>query len=183
MQAMLDAAVDLLEFDGGLLYLHTDPDNVAELRAWRRAPEVLVKQGGRVPITLPNLAPVYRGESWFADAYPDSAQYRGAMAGRQGNSDRTATAGRLCRRSLRDLEHEPTSFRAAGASALRGDRTRGAGMVIARMQAEEQSHAPPSMHEASSKQALTPSSPSVQRVKSRTSMRLRRVRPAFLGSS
>jgi PAS domain S-box-containing protein len=81
MQAMLDAAVDVLEFDGGLLYLHNERDNVAELQVWRGASEELVKQGSRVPVTLPNLAPVYRGESWFSEAYPNesSTEYQDVM--------------------------------------------------------------------------------------------------------
>ncbi|MGB7902851.1 MAG: ATP-binding protein [Halobacteriota archaeon] len=140
MQAMLDAAVDLLEFDGGLLYLHTDPDNVAELRAWRRAPEVLVKQGGRVPITLPNLAPVYRGESWFADAYPDSAQYRGAMEGVRATAIVPLTAGDHVVGHYGIWSMSPHHF-APQERALFEAIGREAGTVIARMQAEEQSHA------------------------------------------
>ena len=139
MQAMLDAAVDLLGFDGGLLYLHTDPDNVAELRAWRRAPEELVKQGCSVPITIPNLAPVYRGESWFTDAYPDvgSPEYRGVMKGVRATAVVPLTAGDHIVGHYGVWSAWQHNF-SPQEQALLEAIGREAGTVIGRMQAEEQ---------------------------------------------
>ncbi|MGZ4946558.1 MAG: PAS domain S-box protein [Halobacteriota archaeon] len=138
MQAMLDAAVDVLEFDGGLLYLYNERDNIAELQVWRGASEELVKQGSRVPVTLPNLAPVYRGESWFSEAYPNesSTEYQDVMKGVKATAVVPLAAGDFVvghygvwsTSQHCFTPHEQALFEAIG---------REAGTVIIRMQAEE----------------------------------------------
>ncbi|MDD1721388.1 MAG: PAS domain S-box protein, partial [Euryarchaeota archaeon] len=136
--AMLDGAVDLLGFDGGLLYLRNDIDHVAELHAWRHASDELITQARRVPLTLPNLVPVYRGEAWFSEAYGDkgSSEYREVMNGVQATAVIPLIAGDevighygvWSTRPHQFAREERTLFETIG---------REAGSVIGRLRAEE----------------------------------------------
>ncbi len=69
LSSMLDTAIELMGFDAGAIYLVNEAEHVIELQYQQGYPPESVEGIYRVPLTLPNPARVYQGESLFMEEY------------------------------------------------------------------------------------------------------------------
>jgi len=73
LSSMLDTAIELMGFDAGAIFLVDEAEHVIELQYQQGYPPELIEGIRRVPLTLPNPARVYQGESLFMEEYLDEA--------------------------------------------------------------------------------------------------------------
>ncbi|MGZ4942163.1 MAG: PAS domain S-box protein [Halobacteriota archaeon] len=135
LSAMVSTAVELTNFDGGLIFLLNEAEGVAELQYEEGCPPHFVEAHRRVPISLDTGAHYYRGEPLFMEDYselPDGYESEGM----------TVAAGIPLVSQDKVIGHfgvvstHPHHFTSQQRDML-VTLGREAGTVIARMQAEE----------------------------------------------
>ncbi|MGZ4883199.1 MAG: PAS domain S-box protein [Halobacteriota archaeon] len=68
--SMISTAVELTNFDGGIIFLLNEAEGVAELQHQEGCPPDYVVARRRIPLSLETVARVYRGEPLFLEDYP-----------------------------------------------------------------------------------------------------------------
>ncbi|MGZ4869483.1 MAG: GAF domain-containing protein, partial [Halobacteriota archaeon] len=70
LSSMVSTAVELTNFDGGIIFLLNEAEGVAELQYAEGCPPDYVEARRRIPLSLDTVARVYRGEPLFLEDYP-----------------------------------------------------------------------------------------------------------------
>ncbi|MGZ4891371.1 MAG: GAF domain-containing protein [Halobacteriota archaeon] len=70
LSSMVSTAVELTNFDGGIIFLLNEAEGVAELQYEEGCPLDYVEARRRIPLSLDTVARVYRGEPLFLEDYP-----------------------------------------------------------------------------------------------------------------